>query len=51
MDDYELFATKDEALAFIRGLKAGTDFECWGLEISKPMQLLTGEWKVEYSIT
>jgi len=49
MDDYELFATKDEALAFIRGLRAADSGEYW-LNISDPVQLVTGEWRVGYCI-
>jgi len=43
--DFELFRTKDEALAFIKGLECGQYSHTFVLE-----QLVTGEWKVAFEI-
>jgi hypothetical protein len=44
--DFELFSTKDEALAFIKGFKAADNDR--DLTIVTIQQLLTLEWRVDY---
>ncbi len=51
IDDYfELFPTKDEALAFVKGFRAAVDvIDDDHAFVGEPEQELTLEWRVNFS--
>jgi len=49
MDDYEIFGTKDEAVAFINGYETAVSLiDDDHTVISMPELTATGDWRVNY---
>jgi hypothetical protein len=48
-DTFELFSTKDEALAFVRGFEAAVAvIDDDHTSVTAPEQTATGEWRVDF---
>ena len=50
MEDFELFATQEEARAFVKGVEMAVNvLDSDHLVVEAPYQVGTGEWRVDYS--